>query len=96
MIQENDVWCSMLQEAQDDNVDVLVAFKIYVLYYQSIKRDKVFQAIMKTLDTITENDDDFDFALDFAIQNKKTLISKEISRARNEKRMTDQPGLLYV
>ena len=38
---DDDVWCSMINEAENDNVGILEAFKIYVLYYQGIKKEKI-------------------------------------------------------
>ena len=87
----DDVWCSMLQEAENDTVDVLEAFKIYILYYQGIKSDNVFQAIMKTLEIATKSGMNFDEALNFAVQDKKSLILKAIRKST-----TLQPGLLYT
>ena len=81
----------MLQEAENDNVDDLEAFKIYILYYRGIKRDKVFQAIMETLEIATQAGMTFNEGLNFAVQDKKSFILKAIGKST-----TLQPGLLYT
>ena len=79
----DDVWCLMMKEAEKDNIDILAAFKIYILYYRDIKNDKVFQAIMHTLDIVID-DMNCNEALDFAVQNNKSIILKSIKKARKE------------
>ena len=87
---------------------MLETFKIYLLYYHSVKHDKVFQAIMKTLEIAIGFKMNFEEALDFAIQNNKSLITWALAKARNEdpkrlekedrKQVTteyQQPALLY-
>ena len=70
----------MLQEAEDDNVDVLEAFKMYILYYRCLKHDKVFQAIAKTLNLVREDGINFEQALNFAVQENKSLILQRLSK----------------
>ena len=94
---EGDIWCLMLQEIEEDNFDELDAFKMYILYYQSIKRDNVFRAIMKTL-VLVRGDMDFEEALNFAVERNKSLILQAIKKARKEwspATANQQPGLLY-
>ena len=104
------VWCLMLQEIEEDNFDVLEAFKIYMLHYHSVKHDKVFQAIMKTLEIAIGVDTNFEEALDWTVQNNKSLITWALAKARNEDvqrlgkenwtqvttQQYQQPALLYT
>ena len=81
-----------VERSWNDNVDVLEAFKIYILYYQGIRKDKVFQAIMETLEITTKAGLTFNEALNFAVQDKKSLILKALSKSTT----SPQPGLLYI
>ena len=95
------VWWLMLKEIEEDNLDVLEAFKIYILYYLNIKCDKVFRAIMKTLVLAREGDGmNFEEALDFAVNTNRYLISQAITKVKRlDSPMTSpyqQPGLIYT
>ena len=80
LCENENVWCLMLQEAEDDNVDVLEAFNMYIQYYRCLKYDKVFQAITKTLNLVRENGINFEQALNFAVQENKSLILQRLSK----------------
>ena len=70
------VWCLMLKEIKEDNLDVLEVFKLYIIYYLNIKSDKVFKAILETLLSAIKDDGlNFKDELDFAINTNRFLIS---------------------
>ena len=98
------VWHLILQEVEDENRDLLENFETYILYYRSLKRDKVYQVVMKTLELARGVGMSFNEALDFAVKNSKLLITRTVAKAKGEaKRLGkewsftySQPGLLYT
>ena len=69
-----------MQEADDNNVDVLEAFKMYIQYYRCLKHDKVFKAITKTLNSAREEGINFEQALNFAVKENKSLILQTLPK----------------
>ena len=78
------VWCLMLKELEEeDNLDVLETFKLYIIYYLNIKSDKVFKAILETLLLAIKDDGlNFEDALDFAINTNRFRISQAIRKVK--------------
>ena len=77
------VWCLMLKEIEENNLDVLEVFKLYIIYYLNIKSDKVFKAILGTLLSAREDDGlNFEDALDFAINTNRYRISQAITKVK--------------
>ena len=77
------VWCLMLKEIEEDNLDVLEVFKLYIIYYLNIKSDKVFKAVLKTLISAREDDGmNFEEAFDFAVNMNRYRISQAITTAK--------------
>ena len=89
------VWCLMLKEIEEDNLDVLEVFKLYIIYYLNIKSDKIFKAILKTLVLAREDE-----KMDFAVNMNRYSISQAITKVKRlNSSMTSpywQPGLIYA
>ena len=77
------VWCLMLNEIKEDDLEVLEVFKLYIIYYLNIKSDKIFKAILETLLSAIKDDGlDFEDALNFAINTNRFHISQAIRKVK--------------
>ena len=73
-----DVWKQMRDESDNTNASFLDVYKDNVIFSKSLKRDETHKKIMETFAKAqTEDDMDFEEALDFAVDRRKFLIQRE-------------------
>ena len=87
----DELWSSMKQdEMENEDEEELDIFKMYVVYYQSLKGDNVFQGIMDTLNLLIDGRLSYKGSLDFAIHKNIRKIRKAIGKP-----LPYIPGLIY-
>ena len=85
----DELWSSMKQNEIENN-DELDIFKMYVVYYQSLKRDHVFQGIAETMNIPIDDGWSYKESLDFAIRENVGKIRKVMGKP-----FPYRPGFIY-
>ena len=70
-----------MKEAQGEDGDYLEAFKRNVKFCSSFKNDETYRKIKETIERVkTEDDMDFEEALDYAVNKRRFLIRRNIAK----------------
>jgi len=72
------VWSVIREDATAYNSSLLDAYKNNVIFTRRLKNDKTHRAVMETVKRAMDEDDmDFEEALDYAINKRQHLISRQ-------------------
>ena len=83
---EVDIWGIINDETVTDQNNVLETVKRKIKFCRALKRDSTIAAIRNTMDSFRENDVTIGFeeALDYAIDKRKFLIGRTLTKRRAE------------
>ena len=77
---DDELWDSMKTDEFTNESEELDVFKAYTLYYIGLKRDELFQSIVKEMERLLRDDWSFTDAVKHAIQTKKIDIGSKVGK----------------